>query len=555
MAELSFVPPPPPPHPKIDQIVSFIKQVQAERNTPCVLHFIDLDLELVDLYNDDQFQFQYYSQTPAIQPELPCNILITHSEFVRKAEAMDLEKSLKHQMWIVLGQYQPDDRYAWPVLEVQPSISRLYCPAEDKPRLILSSPFQTCPDYPTLNGQAMKVSLLGLPSDYRQLPNGKFVGYYPETIELLSSYLDFHPQFQVAVKTNDDSVLVVQNGSMDLGVHITISRNRLDKTDMPSYIDYEELVYIVPVPKPVDVFYQLLQPFSMTVWFTWLGYLLFFCLLFYLTTKLLDQNLQVDVSWIDFALYPIGITIQPLVETQWIRKIWSKTVSGACMTGTLIIAGFLVMELYKQVLLSHLTTVSFEKPIDTVQELVDSDWQAFHFQDENILQILKNSLRKDLQNMYAKVMKNNWIADNKNISIARKRIYKGQDSLLVNTQPLYWLSTKQIKTIGKPLHRRFKDPLLLSARSLVLPKNGPLTPTFGKFITRAVDTGLFQKIKYKEIIKEDLIALLGKPKSQDSTPQPLNLKPFYAILFLIAGLYLVSFICFLLEVITSKCVD
>ena len=91
------------------------------------------------------------------------------------------------------------------------------------------------------------------------------------------------------------------------------------------------------------------------------------------------------------------------------------------------------MNIYKSLLLSHLTAISFEKPIETVQELVDSDSvQAFHFQDENILQILKYSLRPDLQNMYKKVMENNWIVDNKNISIARKRIYVGKDSLLVN---------------------------------------------------------------------------------------------------------------------------
>ena len=163
------------------------------------------------------------------------------------------------------------------------------------------------------------------------------------------------------------------------------------------------------------------------------------------------------------------------------------------------------MTMYKSLLLSHLTAISFEKPIETVQELVDSDTvQALHFQDENILQIMKNSVRDDLQNLYKKVMKNNWVFDTKNISIARKRIYVGKESLLVNTQPYSWLSTKQIKTIGKPLHMRFKDPFLLSARSLVLPKNGPFTGSFGKFIERATASGLFQQIKYKEIIKEGI---------------------------------------------------
>lgn len=366
---------------------------------------------------------------------------------------------------------------------------------------------------------------------------------------MLSNYLDFNPQFMVKAKTNDDSVLLVENGTMDLGVHITISQNRLDKTDMPSYIDYEELVYIVPIPKPVDVFYQLLQPFNMQVWVAWLTYLAAFCVLLFVTSKLLQLD-SLYSKLIDFVLYPVGITVQPLHETKWIKSLWSKSNSGIISTGTLIIGGFLVMNIYKSLLLSHLTAISFEKPIETVQELVDSDSvQAFHFQDENILQILKYSLRDDLQNMYKKVMENNWIVDNKNISIARKRIYVGKDSLLVNSQPLYWLSTKQIKTIKKPLHMRFKDPLLLSARSLVLPKNGPFTGTFGKIIARATASGLFQKIKYKEIIKEDQIARLGKPKSSDVTPSPLSMKPFYAITIFVGTSYLVSIVCFIFEML------
>ena len=122
---------------------------------------------------------------------------------------------------------------------------------------------------------------------------------------MLSNYLDFNPQFMVKAKTNDDSVLLVENGTMDLGVHITISQNRLDKTDMPSYIDYEELVYIVPIPKPVDVFYQLLQPFNMQVWVAWLTYLAAFCVLLFLTSKLLQLD-SLYSKLIDFVLYPIG---------------------------------------------------------------------------------------------------------------------------------------------------------------------------------------------------------------------------------------------------------
>ena len=318
----------------LDIIIPFIKKVQTERKSPCVLHLIEVDIDFKKIQNDDNFLFQHHSKNPIIKPDMGCNILISSSEFVSQLEALKIEKSIKNHVWIIIGKYE-NNQFSWPVLEVQSKISKLHCPGEEE-RLILQNKITTCPEFPTWNGKDIKVSVLGLPSDYRQLPNGKFIGYYPETIEMLSTYMDFKPEFMVKAKTNDDSVRLVQNGTVDLGVHITISQNRLDKTDMPSYIDYEELVYIVPIPKPVDVFYQLLQPFDMQVWIGWLSTLAAFCVLLLITVKMFDQMLQLESSYlklIDFVLYPIGITIQPLHETKWIKSLWSNSSNGIISIG------------------------------------------------------------------------------------------------------------------------------------------------------------------------------------------------------------------------------
>ena len=44
---------------------------------------------------------------------------------------------------------------------------------------------------------------------------------------------------------------------------------------------------------------------------------------------------------------------------------------------------------------------------------------------------------------------------------------------------------------------KWVQPIITSPRSIVLPKNGPYTATFDKFIVRAYDTGLFHKAKYQ----------------------------------------------------------
>ena len=76
------------------------------------------------------------------------------------------------------------------------------------------------------------------------------------------------------------------------------------------------------------------------------------------------------------------MTIQPLISQQWIDLVRSKTVSGAFIILGLAMAGFLVVNLYKTVLLSYLTAISFEKPIDTIKELLESDLNMYHFYRE-----------------------------------------------------------------------------------------------------------------------------------------------------------------------------
>ena len=75
-----------------------------------------------------------------------------------KPESVAIEKSMKNHIWIIKGTL-PKGRFSWPVLEVQPRVSKLYCPGQDKAKLIMPEKVQTCPDYPTMNGKEIKATL------------------------------------------------------------------------------------------------------------------------------------------------------------------------------------------------------------------------------------------------------------------------------------------------------------------------------------------------------------------------------------------------------------
>ena len=99
-------------------------------------------------------------------------------------------------------------------------------------------------------------------------------------MRLLSDSIQYKPQFLFGARHWDECVAQVQNGTAQLGVTSIITQARSKIIDFPAFVDYTELIYIFPRPKPVDVFFQVLQPFDFIVWMTWIGLLAAFCTLF-----------------------------------------------------------------------------------------------------------------------------------------------------------------------------------------------------------------------------------------------------------------------------------
>ena len=100
---------------------------------------------------------------------------------------------------------------------------------------------------------------------------------FQDQLAFISEYVKFQPQFIVGARSWDEIVYRVNNGSFDIGVHTSYSSQRFKLIDSPSFIDYIEAIYSVPVPKPENVLYQFLTPFSQSVWVIWIIALVAFC--------------------------------------------------------------------------------------------------------------------------------------------------------------------------------------------------------------------------------------------------------------------------------------
>ena len=480
-------------------LTSFIKKIQTERKVSCIIHVINEEHFKIPeaLRQDDTFQFQYLSPGFGIPTPSACSILIVSSSLLDLNPEMviKMDKSMKNHVWIIDGKYGNDKMLSWPVLEVQPTIVKLHCPGAQGPQLVLASMPHTCPEYPTWNNKVVKVGMIGGHGQLSVL-NGKFIGYFPDSISLFNDYIQMQPKFIRKPRSWDEIVNKVHNGTYDIGVHTTPTPQRAQLVDSPSFMDFLEIYYVAPVPKPVDILYQLLTPFSLHVWLAWFVTLATFCVVWYLVAKSSAYQ-HWESSWIDFPLLSIGLTIQPLLDTQRVQ-VFRSTKSGSLVIGTLVIAGFLVMfTFYRTVLLSHLTAISFDKPIESVLELAESDVRVLHFQDKRLFETMANSAKPGLKELYEKTVRNGWIIDMRNFT-QQGRIYNsGQGGHLLDMQDINWRASQQIKNLNKKLFLRIKDPIITSPRSIVLPKNGPYTATFDKFIVRAYDTGLLHKAKYQ----------------------------------------------------------
>ena len=486
----------------IETITFFVKKIQVERKIPCIIHFIDENWKLPILQHDEKFQF-YYFTTPHGKPILSeCSILIANASFFASQPdiAEKMEKSMNNLIWIIVGKYDiKRSVHFWPVLEVQPRISKLHCPEDSTAKIITQSKISTCPEYPTWNEKNVSVGVTGISASYRVLPNGRIIGYFPESVSLFSDHIGFKPNY-IVEKNWDAMVFKVHNGTYDIGVLTTKSPERFQIIDSPGVIDFMEVAYMIEVPKPADVLYQLLQPFTMNVWLIWVSLIATFCILCYSVIKLLE--LPIAKSKIDIFLHVYGITIQPLTSTTpWIKALQSNTISGGLVMGSLITGGFIIMTVwYKNVLLSHLTAIEYEKPIETAKELAESDLITYTYNDKRFLENMKNSAT--FKDLYRKVIDNGWIVDGTNHTVWYNAISKGQDAGAISISGYNYMVSRQIQRLNKKLFLMSKDRVFSYPRSLVLPKNGPMTATFTKFISRAFDTGLFHKIKYQYQLRD-----------------------------------------------------
>ena len=151
------------------------------------------------------------------------------------------------------------------------------------------------------------------------------------------------------------------------------------QTDWTPSLQIGEYKYLAPKPQPVDVFYQLIAPFSPEVWiiFAFLiivsgGFTYCLKIMFDFKNKL-SQNAKVffcvqEKFLLDYFIIPASFLIRPrLLNQKWIKLLFTKTRNGLFRTFVFSYGAFFIVRYYRANLLSNLTVIGYEKPIDTAK--------------------------------------------------------------------------------------------------------------------------------------------------------------------------------------------
>ena len=102
----------------------------------------------------------------------------------------------------------------------------------------------------------MKVSMFGIAPTVFRGPDGSLTGTDTDTIELLKELLNFKPVYTFA-RSYDESIILVNNGSAELGMDTAMSYDRNQLIDFPSFLNFNEAVYAMRVSQPLDILYQV----------------------------------------------------------------------------------------------------------------------------------------------------------------------------------------------------------------------------------------------------------------------------------------------------------
>ena len=275
-------------------------------------------------------------------------------------------------------------------------------------------------------GKVINVSVYGaIPYIVLDVINGKrsLSGVDVEILRALAQKFRFRPNI-VGQKTWGSrlengtwigTVGSVQAGDSWLGLgHVSIVHDRYQVIDysIPTYL--VEYGHFSRKPMPISNNLNALKAFDWYIWAALIVTLALIAAAFYFIYRMFEKlamvaKLPFELNKVghsvDFVLLPTSMLVSQ-ENVRWFNKS-SRASSGSILVIFWAMCCLILHFAYKQNLLSSLVAVEYEKPVDTVQDILDRDEDLWYVAGTSLLDNMRHSPIDNIRKLYAQVVKRN----------------------------------------------------------------------------------------------------------------------------------------------------
>ncbi|KAL7638067.1 UNVERIFIED_CONTAM: hypothetical protein RMT77_011692 [Armadillidium vulgare] len=378
---------------------------------------------------------------------------------------------------------------------------------------------------------------------------GECIGTNIEILHIISKSLNF--RFSVQNETEDGFWVGIENNTFK-GMYRDIYHNNKDiivnyvlmEPYEQHYFDsskpylYGSVKYLCRIPGPTPVWKKIFMPFSLSMWIFLLITIIVLIPITFFFMKFgfrCETTSRLSTSF----LLVIGIMFRQNVNVTN-RSIWYLLYLTVWLIGSLVI-----MSAYSGNLISFMTFPRYQKRIETVKELVNSNKRTgIQYYGAPIKEYLLDS-PIEVHRILGKKLD---YFPNTDLGMARMmELVKSNHMVYINTY-VYLLYVQNFYNISEETYI-LKEPFSTSYVSFYFKKKSPLTHPISTKLNRLVETGIYSKIYEKHLNR--LFFNNRRSFKQNNSRQKLQIAHLQTAFYALFLGYFISMVIFIIEIIIN----
>ncbi|XP_059079176.1 uncharacterized protein LOC131877506 [Tigriopus californicus] len=323
----------------------------------------------------------------------------------------------------------------------------------------------------------------------------------------------------------------------DFGIgQLTITLDRSENVDFGINAYNREIGFAGSVPKRLNVFNTIILPFDAYTWFA--------LLLSAISIFSLLLTFERITGWCkhsDPTFKALSLTIGPLLnESQPSRMLdQSRYKSKLFVIGLWLFLGYFMSMAYESNLLATLTFVTYERPIDTPEEVIKSDLTVYALSRTALAESLKFSPNP----IYRSIFKNQVVAKNglrffgQPIEARNKAVEEGRGFLV---------STK-IDAQSNPKFRFFSEAYFIGSSSWFYTRGSQVKDDINLAFQRLIEGGILQHLERSFVAERRFSNEMLQTDKEESGYEPITLDHYLPVVLVGGSGMILGVICFILE--------